>query len=74
METLLGDRSKAKDRLRWELTTTFEELVREMVQRNYASARRDELAKGADFRPLITTNKQESIYPIDTIEAPCPCT
>ncbi|MBL8315112.1 MAG: GDP-mannose 4,6-dehydratase [Rubrivivax sp.] len=50
VETLLGDPSKAKARLGWEPSTTFEELVREMVQADYTAARRDSLVKLAGFQ------------------------
>jgi GDPmannose 4,6-dehydratase len=50
VETLLGDPSKAKVKLGWVPTTTFEELVREMVESDYVSARRDELVRGAGFQ------------------------
>ena len=50
VETLLGDPSKAKARLGWTPTTTFEELVREMVEADYSSARRDSLVKLAGFQ------------------------
>jgi GDPmannose 4,6-dehydratase len=45
VETLLGDPSKAKSKLGWEPTTTFNELVTEMVQADYESAQRDSLVK-----------------------------
>jgi GDPmannose 4,6-dehydratase len=45
VETLLGDPSKAKAKLGWTPTTTFEELVAEMVREDYKSAERDELVK-----------------------------
>jgi GDPmannose 4,6-dehydratase len=50
VETLLGDPSKAKARLGWEPTTSFEELVREMVESDYTSAKRDSLVKLAGFQ------------------------
>jgi len=50
VETLLGDPSKAKAKLGWVPTTTFEELVREMVESDYTSARRDSMIKLAGFR------------------------
>ena len=50
VETLLGDPSKAKAKLGWEPTTTFEELVREMVESDYTSAKRDSLVKLAGFQ------------------------
>ena len=50
VETLLGDPSKAKAKLGWTPTTTFDELVREMVQSDYTAARRDSLVKLAGFQ------------------------
>jgi GDPmannose 4,6-dehydratase len=50
VETLLGDPSKAKSKLGWEPTTTFEELVREMVESDYTSAKRDSMVKLAGFQ------------------------
>lgn len=49
VETLLGDPTKAKVKLGWEPTTSFEELVREMVERDYSSAKRDRMVKRAGF-------------------------
>ncbi|MGF6903731.1 GDP-mannose 4,6-dehydratase [Paraburkholderia sp. GAS348] len=45
VETLLGDPLKAKQKLGWTPTTSFEDLVKEMVQADWDSARRDELVK-----------------------------
>lgn len=45
VETLLGDPTKAADKLGWRPTTTLEEMVREMVESDYASAQRDELVR-----------------------------
>jgi len=50
VETLLGDPSKAKAKLGWEPKTTLRELVAEMVQSDYTSARRDSLVKLAGFQ------------------------
>ena len=50
VETLLGDPSKAKARLGWEPTTSFETLVREMVESDYTAAKRDSLVKLAGFK------------------------
>ena len=50
VETLLGDPAKAKAKLGWVPTTTFEELVREMVEADYTSAKRDSLVKLAGFQ------------------------
>ena len=45
VETLLGDPTKAKEKLGWTPKITFEELVAEMVREDYKSAKRDELVK-----------------------------
>lgn len=45
VETLLGDASKAKEKLGWEPKITFDELVREMVREDLKTAERDELVK-----------------------------
>jgi len=45
VESLLGDASKAKNKLGWTPRTTFEELVVEMVQNDLKEAERDELVK-----------------------------
>jgi GDPmannose 4,6-dehydratase len=50
VETLLGDPSKAKQKLGWVPQTTFQELVKEMVEADYNSARRDSLVKMAGFQ------------------------
>ena len=50
VETLLGDASKAKSRLGWTPRITFDELVTEMVEQDYISARRDSLVKLAGFQ------------------------
>ena len=50
VETLLGNPSKAKAKLGWTPTTTFDELVREMVLSDYQSAKRDSLVKLAGFQ------------------------
>lgn len=45
VETLLGDPSKAKEKLGWTPQTSFDELVSEMVREDLKSAERDELVK-----------------------------
>ena len=45
VETLLGDPTKAKEKLGWVPKTTFAELVSEMVREDLKSAKRDELVK-----------------------------
>jgi len=49
VETLLGDPTKAKEKLGWTPKITFEELVAEMVSEDYKSAERDELVKKHGF-------------------------
>ncbi len=49
VETLLGDPSKAKQKLGWTPKITFHELVAEMVREDLKSAKRDELVKKHGF-------------------------
>jgi len=49
VETLLGDPSKAKQKLGWTPKVTFEELVAEMAREDLKSAKRDELVKKHGF-------------------------
>jgi GDPmannose 4,6-dehydratase len=49
VETLLGDPTKAKEKLGWVPKTTFDELVAEMVREDLKSAERDELVKRHGF-------------------------
>ena len=50
VETLLGDPSKAKAKLGWTPTTTLPELVAEMIDADYNTARRDALVSLAGFQ------------------------
>ena len=50
VETLLGDPSKAREKLGWTPQVTLEELVKEMVLSDYNSAKRDSLVKSAGFQ------------------------
>lgn len=50
VETLLGDPTKAREKLGWTPRTTFEELVNEMVDADFESARRDHMVKEAGFK------------------------
>ncbi len=50
VETLLGDPSKAKQKLGWSPATTLDELVKEMVLSDYTAAKRDSLVKLAGFQ------------------------
>ena len=50
VETLLGDPTKAKQKLGWQAKTSFEEMVSEMVRVDLESARKDELVKEHGFQ------------------------
>jgi GDPmannose 4,6-dehydratase len=50
VQTLLGNPGKAKAKLGWTPTTTLSELVREMVEADYAAATRDSLVRRAGFQ------------------------
>ncbi|RFF27863.1 MULTISPECIES: GDP-mannose 4,6-dehydratase [unclassified Wenzhouxiangella] len=50
MGTLLGDPSKAKEKLGWQPKTTFDELVSEMVEKDLESARHDALIEREGYR------------------------
>ena len=50
VETLLGDAGKARDQLGWTPTTSFEQMVDEMVLADYARAKRDSLVRLAGFK------------------------
>ena len=49
VETLLGDPSKAKNKLGWTPKISFDELVAEMVREDLKAAERDELVKKHGF-------------------------
>ena len=49
VETLLGDPSKAKSKLGWELEISFAELVQEMVESDLKLAERDALVQSEGF-------------------------
>jgi GDPmannose 4,6-dehydratase len=50
VDTLLGDPTKAREKLGWTPRTTFEELVREMAAEDLKLAKRDSLVKLAGFK------------------------
>jgi GDPmannose 4,6-dehydratase len=50
VETLLGDPTRAREKLGWTPKTTLRELVKEMVEADYTSAKRDALVKLAGFK------------------------
>jgi len=50
VETLLGDPSKAKEKLGWEPKITFKEMVHEMMENDLELAKRDALIKEHGFK------------------------
>lgn len=50
VETLLGDPTRAKDKLGWVPRISFSELVKDMVQSDFDIAKRDKLVKSAGYR------------------------
>ena len=52
VETLLGDPSKAKQKLGWTPKISFNELVAEMVNEDLKSAERDELIKKHGYKAM----------------------
>lgn len=52
VETLLGDPSKAKQKLGWTPKISFDELVAEMVREDLKSAERDELIKKHGYKAM----------------------
>lgn len=51
VETLLGDASKAREKLGWKPRISFESLVKEMMASDLREAERDELAKKHGYKP-----------------------
>ena len=50
VDSLLGDASKAREKLGWVPKTSFEELVTEMVREDFEAAKRDELIKKHGYK------------------------
>ena len=50
VDTLLGDPSKAKEKLGWQPKTTFEELITEMVASDLEEARMEQLCRQSGFQ------------------------
>ena len=50
VETLLGDPSKAKNKLGWEPKIRFDELVAEMVREDLEAAKKDELCRSEGYK------------------------
>jgi len=49
VETLLGDPARAQQRLGWTPTTTFAEMVKEMIESDLSIARRDAMVQSAGY-------------------------
>ncbi len=54
VETLLGDPSRAKQRLGWEPTITFDQMVDEMVSHDLAQARQNSLLRQHGYAVRIS--------------------
>jgi GDPmannose 4,6-dehydratase len=52
VDTLLGDPTKAREKLGWTPKTGFDELVAEMVREDLKSAERDELIEKHGFKAM----------------------
>lgn len=52
VETLLGDPTKAAEKLGWRPTTTLQEMVSEMVSSDYLDAQKDHLISGHGYKVL----------------------
>jgi len=50
VESLLGDPSKAKSKLKWYPKISFEELVKEMIDHDFLEAEKDKLIKDKGFK------------------------
>ena len=50
VDSLLGDASRARARLGWQPETSFDELVREMVEEDLSLAQRDDLVASAGYK------------------------
>ena len=49
VESLLGDASKAREKLDWTTKITFKDMVTEMVRDDLKSAQKDELVKKSGY-------------------------
>ena len=61
VETLLGDPTKAHAKLGWKPSTSFENMVKEMIVHDLTLAARDALCARAGLRYLFTKNNETSI-------------
>jgi GDPmannose 4,6-dehydratase len=52
VDTLLGDSSKAREKLGWKPRTTFADLVKEMVRKDLEICKRDVLVQEKGYRTI----------------------
>jgi GDPmannose 4,6-dehydratase len=52
VDTLLGDPTKARERLGWESKTSFRELVKEMIRKDLAEAEKENFFRSEDYETL----------------------
>ncbi|MBX2808749.1 MAG: GDP-mannose 4,6-dehydratase [Cellvibrionaceae bacterium] len=57
VETLLGDPSKAKAKLGWELEISFEQMVKEMIAHDLDKAKQHALLKNSGYNVSISTER-----------------
>lgn len=57
VETLLGDPSKAREKLDWRPRVGLRELVAEMAREDFKAAARDALVERHGYRPMIIMNR-----------------
>ncbi len=50
VDSLLGDSTKAKQKLGWKNKTSFEDMIREMIENDVNIAKRDKLIKENGFK------------------------
>jgi len=50
VDTLIGDATKAREKLGWEARTSFEDMIKEMVEADLEDAQRDDLCRRKGFR------------------------
>jgi GDPmannose 4,6-dehydratase len=78
VETLLGDASNAREKLGWVPRTSFDQLVREMVQEDLRDAQNEKLLNctpsrpNRDHTPSRATVRPSGFVPVRTSSAPYP--
>ena len=58
VETLLGDPTQAREKLRWTPSTTLEEMVNEMIDHDKEEARKEAYLKRKGFQVVGPRNKR----------------